>query len=32
VQYVTNIFKYYVAYTLVLEQREARAAAARGGS
>ncbi len=26
VQYVSNIYKYYVAYTLILEQREAREA------
>jgi membrane-bound lytic murein transglycosylase MltF len=27
VQYVSNIYKYYVAYTLILEQQNARAAA-----
>jgi membrane-bound lytic murein transglycosylase MltF len=30
VQYVSNIFKYYVAYTLILEQQNARAAAKKG--
>jgi membrane-bound lytic murein transglycosylase MltF len=30
VQYVSNIYKYYVAYTLVLEQRQAREAAKKG--
>lgn len=32
VQYVSNIYKYYVAYTLVLEQRQAREAARKSGS
>ena len=32
VQYVSNIYKYYVAYTLVLEQRQAREAAKKGTS
>ena len=27
VQYVSNIYKYYVAYTLILEQQRAREAA-----
>ena len=31
VQYVSNIYKYYVAYTLILEQREAREALKKGG-
>jgi membrane-bound lytic murein transglycosylase MltF len=31
VQYVSNIYKYYVAYTLILEQREAREAVKKGG-
>jgi membrane-bound lytic murein transglycosylase MltF len=30
VQYVSNIYKYYVAYTLILEQQNARAAAKKG--
>jgi membrane-bound lytic murein transglycosylase MltF len=30
VQYVSNIYKYYVAYTLILEQRGAREAAKKG--
>lgn len=30
VQYVSNIYKYYVAYTLVLEQRQAREAMKKG--
>ena len=30
VQYVSNIYKYYVAYTLILEQREAREALKKG--
>jgi len=32
VQYVSNIYKYYVAYTLALEQRQAREAAKKGTS
>jgi membrane-bound lytic murein transglycosylase MltF len=32
VQYVANIYKYYVAYTLILEQRQAREAAKKGTS
>jgi membrane-bound lytic murein transglycosylase MltF len=32
VQYVSNIYKYYVAYTLILEQRQAREAAKKSGS
>jgi membrane-bound lytic murein transglycosylase MltF len=32
VQYVSNIYKYYVAYTLILEQREARAETKKAGS
>ena len=31
VQYVSNIYKYYVAYTLMLEQRTAREAAKKAG-
>jgi membrane-bound lytic murein transglycosylase MltF len=30
VQYVNNIYKYYVAYTLVLEQQQARGAMKNG--
>ena len=30
VQYVSNIYKYYVAYTLILEQRQAREALKQG--
>ena len=30
VQYVSNIYKYYVAYTLLLEQRQAREALKKG--
>ena len=30
VQYVSNIYKYYVAYTLILEQQRAREAAKKG--
>jgi membrane-bound lytic murein transglycosylase MltF len=30
VQYVSNIYKYYIAYTLILEQREAREAVKKG--
>jgi membrane-bound lytic murein transglycosylase MltF len=30
VQYVSNIYKYYVAYTLILEQRQAREALKKG--
>jgi membrane-bound lytic murein transglycosylase MltF len=30
VQYVSNIYKYYVAYTLIQEQRQARSAAKQG--
>jgi membrane-bound lytic murein transglycosylase MltF len=32
VQYVSNIYKYYVAYTLALEQRQAREALRKRGS
>lgn len=32
VQYVSNIYKYYVAYTLILEQRTAREALKKSGS
>jgi membrane-bound lytic murein transglycosylase MltF len=30
VQYVSNIYKYYIAYTLIEEQRQARRAAKQG--
>ena len=28
---MSNIYKYYIAYTLILEQREAREALKKGG-